>query len=162
MKELTEILRAKSGDQDNYLLKDHLKEAVRRVLQLQEFVKENRDSFNYDMVVTDELFEKLVIAAILHDLGKIDYKFQKMVNEKDSEDWEKLKTFLKPLNNPQIRYPRHEILSTIWCTFLLGNTKLDKELRTVILLHHYNEFFITEKDTHGNNLQLLYGSDFLP
>ncbi|MDI6723501.1 MAG: CRISPR-associated helicase Cas3' [Methanobacterium sp.] len=146
MNELIEILRAKSVDQENYLLKDHLKEAVRRVLELNEFVKENKDSFNYDMVANNETFEKLIIAAILHDLGKIDYNFQKKVSEKDSEDWEKLKNFLKPLNNPQIRYPRHEILSTIWSTFLLGNTELDKKLRTAILLHHYNDYFIAEKD----------------
>lgn len=149
MNELIDILRAKSGDQENYLLKDHLKEAVRRVLELNEFINKNKDSFTYKLVKNDEIFEKLVIAAILHDLGKIDYSFQKKVfnnDEKESEDWEKLKTFLKPLNNPEIRYPRHEILSTIWSTFLIGNTTLNKEIRTAILIHHYNEYFMAEKD----------------
>lgn len=147
MNELLEILRAKSGDQENYLLKDHLKEAVKRVLQLHKFVQENKDSFDYD--VNDEIFEKLVVAAILHDLGKMDYTFQKKVfnhDEKEGEDWLSLQNFLKPLNNSQIRYPRHEILSTIWSTFLMGNTKPDKTMRTAILLHHYNEYFLTEKD----------------
>lgn len=147
MNELIDIFRAKSGDQENYLLKDHLKEAVRRVLQLHEFVAENRDSFEYE--VNNEIFEKLIIAAILHDLGKIDYTFQKKVfthDEKELEDWKKLNWFLKPLNNSQIRYPRHEIFSTIWSTFLMGNTKLDKEMRTAMLLHHYNEYFLAEKD----------------
>ena len=152
MNDLIEVLRAKSVDQENYLLKDHLKEAVRRVLQLHEFIKENNDSFNYNMVVNDEIFEKLIVGAILHDLGKIDYTFQKKVfnrDEKEFEDWISLKTFLNALNNSQIRYPRHEILSTVWSTFLIGNTKLDKEIRTAILLHHYNEYFIAEKDLMG-------------
>lgn len=149
MDKLIDVLRAKSRDQENYLLKEHLKEAVKRVLQLHEFIEENKESFNYNIVKNDGIFEKLVIAAILHDLGKIDYSFQKKVfnrDEKDDEDWEKLKAFLKPLNNPEIRYPRHEILSTIWSTFLIGNTKLDNAMRTAILLHHYNEYFIAEKD----------------
>ncbi|WP_424355914.1 CRISPR-associated helicase Cas3' [Methanobacterium sp. MBAC-LM] len=150
MVKLIDVLRAKSRDQENYLLKEHLKEAVKRTLQLHEFIGENKDSFNYNIVKNDGIFEKLVIATILHDLGKIDYSFQKKVFDRDerksSGDWEKVKTFLKPLNNPEIRYPRHEILSTIWSTFLMENTKLDSAMRTAILLHHYNEYFIAEKD----------------
>lgn len=148
MNELIDILRAKSRDSENSLLKDHLKEAVRRVLQFHEFIDENKGSFDY-IVANDELFERLVIAAILHDLGKIDYTFQKKVfnyDEKEGEEWKKVKNFLRLINNPKIRYPRHEILSTIWSTFLLGNSELDKKLRTAILLHHYNEYFIAEKD----------------
>lgn len=154
--DLIELLRAKSGDQENYLLKDHLKEAVIRVLQLHEFIDENKDSFSYNLVKNDEIFEKLVIASVIHDLGKIDYTFQKKVfnrDEKEDEDWKKVKTFLKPLNNPETRYPRHEILSTIWGTFLLGNNELDKRLRTAILLHHYNEYFIAEKDL----MEIIFG-----
>lgn len=44
------------------------------------------------------------------------------------------------------RSPRHEIFSSIWSTFLIGNDELDKKIRTAILLHHYNEYFITERD----------------
>lgn len=148
MSELIEILRAKSGNQSNYLLKDHLKEAVVRVLDLYEFVKENEDSFNYKKVYDKEFFEKLVVAAILHDLGKMDYTFQNRVfrGNKETEDFKNVITFLKPLKNDQIRYPRHEILSTIWSIFLIGNGDLDKKIRTAILLHHYNEYFIGEKD----------------
>ena len=51
--DLIELLRAKSGDQENYLLKDHLKEAVIRVLQLHEFIDENKDSFSYNLVKND-------------------------------------------------------------------------------------------------------------
>lgn len=150
MSELIEILRAKSGNQTNYLLKDHLKETVIRVLDLYEFIEKNKDSFNYEMVCNNRrFFEKLMVAAILHDLGKIDYTFQNRVfwkEDKGTDDFKELLYFLKPLNNPQIRYPRHEILSTIWSIFLIDNTDLDKKIRTAILLHHYNEYFITEKD----------------
>jgi CRISPR-associated endonuclease/helicase Cas3 len=150
MDDLIEILRAKSSDQENYLLKDHLKEAVIRVVQLYIFMDENQDSFDYDLVSNDEIFQKLVVAAILHDLGKIDYTFQRKVFSRDERengtDWKDLKWFFRQLNNPTIRYPRHEILSAVWSAFLIGNTESDKKIRTAILLHHYNEYFIGEKD----------------
>lgn len=149
MAELIEILRAKSGEQSNYLLKEHLKEAVLRALDLYKFVDENEDSFNYVVAQNKELFEKLVVSAIIHDLGKIDYGFQNKVFsklDKETEKFQELRNFLSPLNNPQISYPRHEILSTIWSIFLINNKDLDKKVRTAILLHHYNEYFIAEKD----------------
>ena len=149
MVELIEILRAKSGEQSNYLLKEHLKEAALRALDLYKFVNENGGSFNYSIAQNNELFEKLVVSAVIHDLGKIDYGFQnKVFNklDKETEKFQELRNFLSPLNNPQINYPRHEILSTIWSIFLINNTDLDKKVRTAILLHHYNEYFIAEKD----------------
>lgn len=144
--ELIEVLRAKSSNQENYLLKDHLKETVKRIVDMYKFFKENSENFTCHLNKT--LFEKLILAAIIHDLGKIDYNFQKKVlkpEEKKTEEWIKLKKFFKPITNLQ-RSPRHEILSSIWSTFLIGNDELDKKIRTAILLHHYNEYFTIERD----------------
>ncbi|MDI9623608.1 MAG: CRISPR-associated helicase Cas3' [Candidatus Aenigmatarchaeota archaeon] len=146
--ELIETLRAKSSDQENYLLKDHLKETVNRIVAIYNFFEENRGNFTYDL--DRVLFEKLVVAAIIHDLGKIDYNFQRKVlksEEIKEKNWIELKEFFKPLMDLQSPLSlRHEILSSIWSTFLIGNDKLDKKIRTAILLHHYNEYFATERD----------------
>ncbi|MBC7101161.1 CRISPR-associated helicase Cas3' [Methanothermobacter tenebrarum] len=144
--ELMELLRAKSSDQENYLLKDHLEETVNRIVEMYRFFDENRGNFTYDLDRT--LFERLIVAALIHDLGKIDYNFQRKVlkpEERKDKDWIELKEFFKPLRGLQ-RSPRHEILSSIWSTFLVGNDKLDKKIRTAILLHHYNEYFTVERD----------------
>lgn len=144
--ELIEFLRAKSSDQENYLLKDHLKETVARIIEMHKFFENNKENFSYNL--SEGLFEKLIIAAIIHDLGKIDYNFQKKVfktEERESNEWIELKEFFRPLKVIQ-RSPRHEIFSSIWSTFLIGNDELDKKIRTAILLHHYNEYFVTERD----------------
>lgn len=144
--ELIEFLRAKSSDQENYLLKDHLKETVARIIEMHRFFEDNKENFFYNL--SEDLLEKLIVAAIIHDLGKIDYNFQKKVfkaEERESNEWIELEEFFRPLKVIQ-RSPRHEIFSSIWSTFLIGNDELDKKIRTAILLHHYNEYFITERD----------------
>lgn len=144
--ELIEFLRAKSSDQENYLLKDHLKETVARIIEMHRFFEDNKENFSYNL--SEDLLEKLIVAAIIHDLGKIDYNFQKKVfkaEERESNEWIELEEFFRPLKVIQ-RSPRHEIFSSIWSTFLIGNDELDKKIRTAILLHHYNEYFITERD----------------
>jgi len=144
--ELIEFIRAKSSDQENYLLKDHLKETVARIIEMHRFFENNKKNFSYNL--SEGLFEKLIIAAIIHDLGKIDYDFQKKVfktEERESNEWIELKEFFRPLKVIQ-RSSRHEIFSSIWSTFLIGNDELDKKIRTAILLHHYNEYFVTERD----------------
>jgi len=111
--ELMELLRAKSSDQENYLLKDHLKETVNRIVEMHRFFDENRENFTYDLDRT--LFERLIIAALIHDLGKIDYNFQRKVlkpEERKDKGWIELKEFFEPLRGLQ-RSPRHEILSSI-------------------------------------------------
>jgi len=146
MMELIEFIRAKSSDQENYLLKDHLKETVARIIEMHRFFENNKKNFSYNL--SEGLFEKLIIAAIIHDLGKIDYDFQKKVfktEERESNEWIELKEFFRPLKVIQ-RSSRHEIFSSIWSTFLIGNDELDKKIRTAILLHHYNEYFVTERD----------------
>lgn len=145
---LINLLRAKSEDQESFLLKDHIIETLRRLKQLKEFVDSNINYISYQCLKDPKFFEALAIALILHDLGKINYDFQKRVYKKDDENWIKLSDFLSPLRDVKVR---HEILSAIWASILLNDTNMESKdwlakIRTAILLHHYNEYFINEKD----------------
>ncbi|MDI6702056.1 MULTISPECIES: CRISPR-associated helicase Cas3' [Methanothermobacter] len=143
---LSDTLRAKSSDQPNYLLKEHLKETVERINDFYDFFNKNKDRFTYD--IDDRTFSGLAMAAIIHDLGKVDYNFQRKLmtqEELEGESWRLIDEVLAPLKSIK-RSPRHEILSVIWSIFLMGNDDVDAKMRTAILLHHYNEYFINEKD----------------
>jgi len=143
---LINLLRAKSEDQENFLLKDHICETLQRAKQLKELIDANKESIKYQQLKDIEFFEALAVALILHDLGKIDYKFQERVYNKASKEWEKVKEFLKVLRNVNLD---HEVLSSIWASILLDNSEWDAKIRTAVLLHHYNEYFTNEKDLMG-------------
>ncbi|MFH8120000.1 MAG: hypothetical protein QXS37_04325, partial [Candidatus Aenigmatarchaeota archaeon] len=81
--ELGYILRAKSKKEENYLLKDHLKETILRTIQLKDFINKNSSAIDYRF--NDTFFENLVIACFLHDLGKINWKFQLSVFDKEEK-----------------------------------------------------------------------------
>ena len=140
---LINLLRAKSGEQENFLLRDHILETLRRAKQLKVFIDANGKSITCEQLKDGEFFKALATALILHDLGKIDYEFQRRVHDTDSEEWKELREFLKPLRNINVR---HEILSSIWASILLSNSEWNAKIRTAILLHHYNEYFANEKD----------------
>ncbi len=150
---LIDFLRAKSereSENGKVLLVDHTKDTLLRVNQLRGFIDKNKNNIEYEKIKKDEFFEFLALALILHDLGKINYKFQQRVYEKEDQRWEQLKDFLEPIKDIDLR---HEIISSIFASVLLqdekvdGNTKLwFSKIRTAILLHHYNEYYINEKD----------------
>ena len=140
---LINLLRAKSGDQENFLLRDHILETLRRAKQLKIFINMNDESITYKNLKDSEFFKALAKALILHDLGKINYEFQMRVHDTNSKEWKVLREFLKPLRNINVR---HEILSAIWGSVLLDNSEWNAKIRTAILLHHYNEYFVNEKD----------------
>ncbi len=152
--ELIKILRAKDKKSEKYLLKEHILETLKRLDKYYEYVKNNEEAIKYDKL-NDDFFKNLAKALFIHDLGKIDYNFQKKVFNKGekypvaSDDWKKLKIFLESIKaNKNIR---HEILSSLWSIFLLDKTEgdkkdWDKKIRTAILLHHYNEYYLNEKD----------------
>ncbi len=149
---LIELLRAKSereGEKGkNILLKSHIIETLERAKQLKEFVEVNGDTITYPHLKDGKFFTALAIALILHDFGKISYDFQRRVHEKESDDWKELKEFLKPLRGINVR---HEILSSVWASILLDDSYNGwkdwfSKIRTAILLHHYNEYYIGEKD----------------
>jgi CRISPR-associated endonuclease/helicase Cas3 len=139
--EVLDLFRAKSKDTENYLLKDHLKATIERAIQLRDFVNQNKDSISYDF--NDIFFEKLIIACFLHDLGKIDFGFQwKLLNkeEKTDENKKKFKQFFN--NYKEVNIERHEAISLIYSSIFLDNDEWAKKIRTAILLHHYNDFYV--------------------
>lgn len=147
--ELIDILRAKDKKSEKYLLKEHILETLKRLEQYHEYINNNKEGIKYNKI-DEDFFKNLAKALFIHDLGKIDYNFQKKVFDKDekypvaSDGWKKLKIFLEPIKaNKNIR---HEILSSLWSILLLDKTEGDKKIRTAILLHHYNEYYLNEKD----------------
>ena len=150
---LINLLRAKSEEGENLLLKDHILETLKKACELKKFAKRNREKITFPWFKNESCFQNffasLAVALILHDLGKISYKFQKKVYGKELKT--ELEEFLKLSEGINLR---HEILSSIWASLLLEDTQDSlKELvswfpkiRTAILLHHYNDYFLGEKD----------------
>ncbi len=137
--DLLEMLRAKS-EGANLFLKDHLLETLKRVKKLKDFIKNNKIKIEN----ADKFFDNLALAAIIHDLGKISYKFQKEMYKKDESEWEKIEKFLSPLKKAKVR---HEILSAIWASILLqDNDEWSRKIRTAVLLHHRNDFVKEDKE----------------
>lgn len=154
--QILDCLRAKSksGEVKDPSLKSHILEALKRVVELYEFVENNADSIEFEPFKNEEdrheFFKSFAVAVIIHDLGKIEYGFQSKLftsEEKDeSEEWEKLKNFFRGFKRVDAEIPRHEILSALWSSFLIGNGEWDKKIRSAIILHHYNNYFINQKD----------------
>jgi len=133
---LLNYLLAKSIDTEKPTLVDHLKEIVKEIIKLREFILQN----NLESTIPRSLFKYLAKAAILHDLGKINYRFQRKL-------WRgklpaELESFLKKTKGIDLR---HEILSLVWSIILLNKKEEDALVRTAVLLHHYNEYFIEDK-----------------
>ncbi len=156
---ILDCLRAKSKEGNNFLLKDHLKEVLLRAIQFQEFVNKNREkiSFKFD----DEFFKNLAIAMSLHDMGKIDYSFQKKVfcdDEKKNtykNEWEQIKKFFDTDGQKwKVNVNDHEALSIVYSQLMLRNSDWDAKVRTAILLHHHNSFYVNEIPNFRNILDV--------
>jgi len=91
-----------------------------------------------------QFFKALAKAAILHDFGKIDYGFQKQVFTKEEKEnpkiFREIKEFFKDFRDAH--FTRHEILSAILASLLLGNEDdWDPKIVTAILFHHFNRYY---------------------
>jgi len=155
MMDISECLRAKSKDNENFLLRDHLKETVKRAISLIEFVKYNKEAIDYEKF-DQKFFKNLIIASFLHDLGKIDWKFQLKLFDKNEKEYdsknrqyksEELRTIAEFFTNryKDIEIKDHEVISILYSLLFLGNDDDAKKIRTAILLHHYNEFYVNKK-----------------
>jgi len=147
---VVDILRAKSENETNYHLKDHLFETIGRAIQLKDFINQNKSVLEYNKF-NDSFFENLIKACFLHDLGKINWKFQlKLFDEKEKEYDSQNRSYkddkLKQLSDffdgfRDVNVKDHEVISLIYTLLFLDNNEWDRKIRTAILLHHYNEFY---------------------
>jgi len=142
-----EILRAKSDKEGAAKsLMEHIKDALFRAKALYDFVSSlDTDwiTFNEDKE-KEEFFKSLAKSIILHDFGKIDYQFQLQLFTKEGKEndpkWVEIKKFFSG-DIRRIHFHRHEILSSIYASFLLDESDWSKKIMTAILLHHYNSYF---------------------
>ncbi len=133
-------------------LKRHIEEMFERLNEFSEFVRKNKFSLPTEISL-HELLKDLVKAILIHDLGKIVYKFQDALArnifrsyKKYPESIGKILEFLKDTKDIEpFECTRHEILSLVWSVVLLTNDEHDKKIRTVILLHHYNDYYLKDK-----------------
>ena len=153
MMEIAECLRAKSKDDKNFLLRDHLKETVKCAISLKEFVEKNRGAIDYEKF-DQKFFENLIIASFLHDLGKIDWKFQLKLFDKNEKEYdlknrryksEELNTIAEFFTIRDIEIKDHEVISVLYSLLFLGNDDDAIKIRTAILLHHYNDFYVNKE-----------------
>jgi len=149
MMKLIKVLRAKSKDDENYLLIDHIKETILQARRFREFVTINKEAIQYSRLINnDSFFKDLIVACFLHDLGKINCNFQKKVFKKeekneDNEEWQQIKSLFAGYENLDIK--DHEAVSILYSYIFLGNEESEKKIRTAILLHHYNNFYVNRE-----------------
>lgn len=159
IKELLDSLRAKSKRGSNFLLKNHIKETILKAIQIKGFIEKNKKYIKYKF--GDNFFKNLIIACFLHDLGKISLDFQKKVYNKSEKEYdEKTKQyknnnfdlivkFFKNYKNMKI--DDHEVISIIYSFIFLDDDEDSSEIRSAILLHHYNNFY-SKKEKHIINI----------
>jgi len=146
--DIFEVLRAKSPDKEGTAetLKTHVKNALDRVIEFYNFITSMEvDWRTFKEKGEQEIFFKnLTKVVILHDFGKIDYQFQWYLFQKDEKEnnagWLRIKDFFSN-DIKKVHFPRHEILSSIFASFLLDEGDWSKKIMTAILLHHYNKYF---------------------
>lgn len=148
--EIFDILRAKSPDETGQpeSLKEHLKSCLNQVVIFHTMIENMVPSIELQLFRNrdqrKQFFKALAKAAILHDFGKIDYGFQRQVftkEEKESlKDFKNIEEFFNDIKN--VHFTRHEVLSAILASLLLGNKDdWNSKIITAILFHHYNRYY---------------------
>jgi len=163
MMELVNILRAKSKNKGkSFLLIDHIKETLERARDFKKFVDKNKNAIEYSRF-DETFFKNLAVALFLHDLGKINYGFQKKVFSKEEREsdsqWKEIEKFFEKKTNENeknkkekyyyktIDIKRHEVISTLYSYIFLDNPEDEdaQQIRTAILFHHYNDFYVNKE-----------------
>jgi CRISPR-associated endonuclease/helicase Cas3 len=144
-----ERLRAKSKPKEGeegkiYLLKEHIREIVKRAVELKNFIEKNKPAIEYNF--GKDFFKNLIIACFLHDLGKINLTFQKEVyskEEKSGEEFKEISSFFEGYGDIDLK--DHEVVSILYSLIFLENDEWSKKIRTAILYHHYNDFYVNRQ-----------------
>lgn len=131
---------AKSKNTENFIVEQSLIEHTEDLLKV------------YDKIVPflqgeDEFLENLMIICVLHDLGKMNSKFQTKIEianeiEETKENEEKLKELKNKYRNIQDK--NHNILTGAFLKMIFDKKGIPENKRTVlykaIMLHHGNYF----------------------
>lgn len=143
---------SKDSNFESLLLSFHIKEVFEKFIELKRTI-ENTDLVNQEnAILTKKEFLRAVIRVLfLHDLGKISYEFQRNIIKKAKID-KYLKNELyneilnKELNEiKNLNIGRHENYSLVWSFLFLDNQdKYTPLIRTAILYHHYNDFYLLD------------------
>jgi CRISPR-associated endonuclease/helicase Cas3 len=144
-----ERLRAKSKPKEGeggkiYLLKEHIREIVKLAVELKNFIEKNKSAIKYNF--GRDFFKNLIVACFLHDLGKINLAFQKEVYSKEEKSGEEFKEVLRFFEGyGDIDLKDHEVVSILYSLIFLENDEWSKKIRTAILYHHYNDFYVNRQ-----------------
>jgi CRISPR-associated endonuclease/helicase Cas3 len=147
---------AKSEPKDSNLeslyLLHHVKEVLEKFIDWKKKIENINLSTGLGKVLKEKDFQKAVIKAlILHDLGKVSYEFQRKVINKSKVNEELKKEFYKNILDEELKdikkinIGRHEVYSLIWSILFLDNKEeYTPFIRTAILYHHHNDFYLTD------------------
>jgi CRISPR-associated endonuclease/helicase Cas3 len=143
-----------------YSLHDHTKDVL---LSLNDLAVSMETYEGYSRDVYDDYFwENVFFSTIFHDIGKIDYNFQKMISVSinpnaafsTNQKLEKLKPVSCKLTPPE---QRHNVVSYIYLNYVSEALKKDPDLQNLFsvsalisLLHHleplYDDLLYSESD----------------
>ncbi len=142
---------------DGKSIMEHTEDLFKKLKDFKSFLYKN----NFEYILSEEDIKILKYAIFAHDLGKINYKFQKRIYKLvGDEDVQKLDEFFENIKDVDIR---HEILSVIWAILLYKNELKDDDLSIVlslILLHHYNEYYLrVQEDLYFLDIVNEYGDE---
>ena len=152
--EIFDTLRAKSPDETGQpeSLKEHLKSCLNQVVTFHNVIEDMEPFIELQLFrekgQRSQFFKALTKATILHDFGKIDYGFQRQVFTKEEKESLKIFGEVKKLFKDfwDVHFTRHEVLSAIWASLLLGNKDdWNSKIITAILFHHYNRYYTDMK-----------------
>jgi len=146
--------KSESKKEEDNLLSKHIETCL---INFDNFLNSLNYYSKYKGVYKEEILKDVFFALTFHDLGKIEYNFQKQIYEKIyknsemNEGIEKKINELKQLfgikNDKNLVSLPHEVISVVYLDFieqLLRGDSLPfniRRVKTAILLHHYNQFY---------------------
>jgi len=165
------LAKCEGGSIESNLLSEHIRTCIINFDRLLDSIK----SFYHDGKFYEEkFFEELLFSLLFHDIGKINYHFQKkmyknFLNAQESVEIEetKLKEFFDVYSSDiEAEDLDHEIISVFFLDVLEKATennedysKLLRKVKTIILFHHYNHFYsLNSKDDVESELNSLIES----